>query len=294
MARATTAPSKSNGKQMPPAKPVATKPATSKAMTILKERNTAMTVHDEFEDSAGVGFENVTAQDVVIPRITILQALSPQLKKKDPQYIEGAEVGHFCDVATGDLFEESLELIPVYFARVYLEWAPRSTGKGLVRHHGTDPSILAQCSPDDKGRNVLPNGNYIAETATFYCLNATAGFRRCFVPLSSTQLKAARRWMTQLTAEKLTRRDGSQFTPPIFFRAWKATATDESNNEGDWKGWRFEPSTPIMELDPTKGLLEAAKEFHEQCKNGAVTGDMRGVNSYDDGVVVNGEAREEM
>ena len=207
-------------------------------------------------------------------RITVLQALSPQLQKSKPEFIKEARAGMFCDTATSDLYEDELHIVPCYFATVFLEWAPRSTGKGLVANHGMDASILDKCTPDDKGRMILPNGNYVAETATYYALNMSAGGRRCFIPLSSTQLKASRRWMTLITAEKLRNSQGKEFTPPIFYRSWKATITEQSNNEGSWFGWKFEPSATILELDPTKSLLAAAREFFEMARDGLVRGDV--------------------
>lgn len=227
---------------------------------------------DDFA-SLPTGMENVTSRDLIIPRLTILQALSPQLNKAKPEYIKGAEAGMFCDTATGDLFNE-IELLPVYYAMVYLEWAPRSTGKGLVANHGTDASCLAAARPDDKRRMVLPNGNYIAETATYFVLNLTAGGRPSFIPLTSTQLKSARKWMTLLANMKLKRSDGSEFTPPIFFQSWKATVAEQSNNEGSWFGWKFEPGTKVLEIDPTKGLLERARKFCDEAREGIVQGDL--------------------
>lgn len=248
------------------------KPAPSKAVAVVQRKSTAVSDGSEFGDMPSAGLENVTQRDVIIPRLTILQALSPQVQKRDPEYIAGAQIGQFCDVATGDLFEE-MEVVPCFYARVYLEWAPRASGKGLVHHHGTDSSILEKCTQDDKKRNVLPNGNYIAETATFYVVNLNTG-RRSFIPLSSTQLKNARKWMTQILAEKLTRPDGSTFTPAIFFRSWKVTTREESNSEGNWVGWHFEAGDPILEIDPSRELFNECKQFFEQARDGLVTGDV--------------------
>jgi hypothetical protein len=137
----------------------------------------------EFSGMASSGLENVTANDVIIPRLTILQALSPQVTKSKPEFIKGAEQGNFCDTGTNEIFVDSISVIPCFFARVFLEWAPRSSGKGLVKNHGIDASILDKCTPDDKGRQTLPNGNLIAETATYYVLNMSAGGRRSFIPM---------------------------------------------------------------------------------------------------------------
>ena len=256
---------------------VAPKPApkpASAALTVMKTNTAFALQQDAFDSMGGVGLENVTAKDLMIPRLSILQALSPQLQKSKPEFIEGAQQADFCDTGTGEIFRDEITVIPCFFARVFLEWAPRATGKGLVKNHGTDDSILDQCTPDDKGRQCLPNGNYIAETATFYCLNLSAGGRRSFIPMASTQLRAARRWMTLITAEKIRRANGTEFTPPIFYRAWSATPVEQSNAEGTWYGWKFEASTSLPEMEDGASLLAEAKDFYEQVRSGQVTGDV--------------------
>jgi hypothetical protein len=225
-------------------------------------------------DQFDTGLENVTSRDIIIPRITLLQALSPQLDKNKPEYIKGAASGDFCDVATGDIFKDTLKILPCYFAVVFLEWAPRSSGKGLQANHGMNPGIMDQCRRDEKNRMVLPNGNYIAETATYFVLNLQANNQRSFIPLSSTQLKASRNWMTLILRERVRRGDGSEFCPPIFYRAWTASVVSQSNNEGSWNGWKFSPAETVFELDPSKSLLAEAKDFMDQARAGLVQGDL--------------------
>jgi hypothetical protein len=232
----------------------------------------AVFIDDSMFDG-NTGFENVSAKDLLIPRITILQKMSPQLEKGKPEYIQGAEYGNFCDTGTGEAFPE-LVVVPCFFAMQYLEWAPRNTGKGLIKNHGTDASCLKNATPDEKRRMTLPNGNYIAETASFYILNLSANGRKSFIPLTSTGLKASRRWLTLLTSERLKRPDGSEFQPPLWYRSWKVTSVDEQNAEGSWKAWKFSPGDPILALDPTKSLLNEAREFNKQASEGLVQGDV--------------------
>ncbi|MCI0565224.1 MAG: hypothetical protein MN733_42700 [Nitrososphaera sp.] len=239
-----------------------------------KQNLPALSDIEEFASQPTAGLENVSGADLMIPRLTILQKLSPQLEEGHGQFIKNAKYGDFCDVGTGDVFRDELVIIPCFFARVFLEWAPRSSGRGLVGNHGTDGSLLSKCKPDEKKRMVLPNGNYIAETATYFVLNWSAGGRRSFLPLSSTQLKSSRRWMTLITSERLKNNAGIDFTPPIFYRSWVATTHDESNNDGTWKGWTFEAGQTILELDPSKALLTEARSFYEQAKLGLVKGDL--------------------
>ncbi|MCI0551088.1 MAG: hypothetical protein L0287_09035, partial [Anaerolineae bacterium] len=208
--------------------------------SLATKQRSSVAVADEsvFDTGRSEGLENVTARDLQIPRLTILQALSPQLQKAKPEFIKGAQAGQFCDVGMGEVFDaEQLHLLPVYFALVHLEWAPRGSGGGFVANHGTDKSILSQCTKDDMGKMVLPSGNYIAETATYYLLNLSASGRRSFLPMASTQLRASRRWMTAIMGQRLKRKDGTEYLPPIYYRSWLASIAEQSNQKGAWFGW---------------------------------------------------------
>jgi hypothetical protein len=112
-----------------------------------KQENAVAAYSDVFAAHAGDGLENVTASDLIIPRLAILQDLSPQVKKTKPEYIEGAQVGDICDVGTSELFEPPLIFLPVHYVKQWLEWAPRASGKGLVKIHN-DNSILEKCTRD--------------------------------------------------------------------------------------------------------------------------------------------------
>lgn len=251
----------------------------TKAQVPAKTAGTAITanVADDFSDFAGQGFENVTSKDILVPRLAILQDLSPQVKENKPEFIEGAKPGMICDVGTGELFPDIVIFLPVYYRKDWLEWAPRSSGKGLVNIHQSD-EILAQTTPDAKGRPCLPNGNYIAETAQFYGFNLSADCRKSFIPMAGTQLKKARKWLTLSTGEKLKRADGSQFTPPMFYRSYELTTVRESNAEGDWSGWKIDRSLAMPELDDLIGfswrdLRDEATKFIEQLKSGEARAD---------------------
>lgn len=246
--------------------------AKNEIVTAGNQANVPAAFIDDDMLAGPTGFENVSAKDVLIPRINIIQKMSPQIEKGRPEYIQGAEYGDFCDTGTGEAFKE-LVVVPCFFAMNYLEWAPRTSGKGLVHNHGTDASILANTKPDEKRRMTLPNGNYIAETATWYVLNLSANRRRSFIPLTSTGLKHSRRWMTLLTSERVMTPAGERL-PPLWYRAWNISTIDEQNAEGSWKSWKFTPSDPILQLDPSKALLREAKEFNEQISKGLVKGDV--------------------
>jgi len=258
-----------------------------------KKKSTAVTfddgmVADDFSGNAGAGMENVTASDLLVPRLAILQALSPQISKKRAEYIEGAEVGDICDVGTGQIFDGGVLFLPVFYRKDYLEWAPRASSQGLVNIH-SDPAILDETTRNEKKQPILANGNYIAETAQFFGLNLTADSTKCFLPMASTQLKKARKWLTLATGEKLTRADGSTFTPPLFYRAYSLTTAEESNAEGEWVGWKIDRAFTLPELEGEgfnwRALKADCEDFLKTLAKGTVSGDvssMRPGSSDDD------------
>jgi len=240
--------------------------ATNGEVTVISPKN-------DFEDLAGQGLENVTARDLLIPRITILQALSPQVSKNKPEYIKGCEVGDFCDVSLAQILPKPLVVIPVYFAKQWLEWFPRGTNKGLANIHLTD-EIVAQTKEDENRRKFLPNGNLIVETAQIFVLNLSCDMRRNFIPFSSTQWKKARGWLNLATTEKLARKDGTLFTPPLFYRSYQLTTVSESNNQGSWEGWKIERSVALPELQNYKWILDEAKTFRNELSSGNIRADI--------------------
>ena len=228
---------------------------------------------EEFEGDRS-GFENVKTSDLIIPRLKLLQKLSPQCDKDDEKYVDGAEPGMFYDFSTGDLFEGELELIACHYVLEHLEWAPRETGKGLVMNHGASSAIMRKTTMDEKRKNWLPNGNQIIETAEYYVLNMTVGGRRSFLPLQSTGLTASRNWLTAMNNITIEKPNGDTFHPPLYYKSWIADRQLLSNESGKWYNWVFKPGKTILELDPSKELLKEARDFHEQAVEGLVKGDV--------------------
>lgn len=253
----------------------------------------------EIEDMAGAGSENVKTTDTLLPRLTILQSLSPQLNRKKAEFISGAKVGDFCDVAVGDIFEE-VDMIPCHFVTQYIHWK-KSRG-GFVANLGTSAACLEETTLNEKRENVLPNGDTIVETATWFCLlRAGSDWRRVFFPLSKTGLKVSRKWHTLIKAEKLMGKNG-YFTPPLFYRPWRLTVVTDSKDEFDW----FTPSPARIEVPPemitaqsperfktiyhemmeiqdtSKWLLTEAKKFYTDARDNLVVGDMSNSDDLND------------
>lgn len=227
----------------------------------------------DFGQYAGDGLENVQAKDLMIPRLGILQTLSPQVNPKKPEFIEGAKVGQICDLGMGEIIDPPCLFLPVHYNTVWVEWFPRATGKGLAAIHNDD-KILQIAKENEKRQMVLPNGNILQDTRQFFGINVSAGWRKTFLPFVSTQIKKAKKWITFATGEKVMRPDGSEFTPPLFYRLYGLTSVEESNSQGDWYGWKIAPGQKLQEVENGRSLFELAAAFRKQIIAGDIKVDL--------------------
>ena len=251
-------------------------PAVAKGQPIetLKEVPNLPTVSAELNElmgGVGTGLENVRQQDIIVPRLTILQGLSPQVKPSDGQYNPDARVGDIYDVALSEKFE-SVHVLPLHFVTQWLEWAPRKTGKGLIAIRDQPPT-KTEYKLNEKNQMITPTGNLIQETAQIFCLNLSAKGRPCFIPFASTQLKKARKLMTYATNERVMF-NGVEQTPPLFYRSYLMEVVPESNNEGDWMGWKITPDKRLDELENWQVRLNAVKDFRKKIISGEVKADL--------------------
>jgi hypothetical protein len=239
---------------------------------LAEVKPTALAIPDvEFNDFAGMGTENITASDLALPRLTILQKLSPQLEATDVRYIEDAKQGDFCNVATGDIYRGEIEVIPCHYRVRWIQW--KANRKGFVAAHA-DPSCLANTTKDDKGKNILPNGDHISETAEWFCLlHDGETWKQIFLPLDSTDVKVSHNWMTAVRNEKPLRGPNGLFSPPLFYRSWRLKPFLVTKDENKWYSFTYErfykddETMNIIKMDPTKELVSLAKAFYLDSSN---------------------------
>jgi hypothetical protein len=218
--------------------------------------------YSDMAADANIGFENVTAKDVAIPYLKILQALSPELRGQTK--VPGAEEGLVMNTVTSQFMRE-FRVVPCAFKKSYVEWTPREQGGGLVTEHADD-QILAKTKKNERGQDMLANGNLIVTTAYHYVLVlGESGFERAVIAMSSTQLKKSRRWLGQMMGLQIKVGDKS-FTPPPFSHSYHVTTGMETKDANSWFGWIInEPK-----LIENKELYEMAKKFGQDVTAGMV------------------------
>lgn len=232
----------------------------------------------EFGDMAGEGMDNMTSADQAVPFIRILQALSPEINKKKPEYVPGAEPGMFIDSVSNELREE-LIFVPCLTEHLFVEWKPRNAGGGFVGRHDLHSGVDKQCRRNEKGKLVLPNGNELVETFYVAVLlldepdaPAPSGFAMLAFTSSSIQ-------PYKKSIGELRKFPGA----PLFAHRLRATTEEQSNSEGTWANWVIRPvnqpeGDPVFRngivpsiIDPSgpQGpVLEVARTFYMDVRAG--------------------------
>jgi len=224
------------------------------------------------------GFEGSSREDFAIPMLRIIQRMSPQLTKSDPQYIKGAVAGMILNTATSELYaaDEGILVIPGLYKRTFLEFVLRENGGGFRGEHSIEAAAAINTERDEKGREIMENGNQLVETATYGVLLLGEGgtCMPAVLTMASTQLKKARRWntaMQQMMMKEAVDHGGAGF--PMYAHVWKLTTTEEQNDKGVWDGWVIEHAGMLHEVVGEKraqDTLTQARLFAESMRAGNV------------------------
>jgi hypothetical protein len=216
---------------------------------------------------AGVtGGLGLTAKDLAIPFISILQAQSPQVLR-GPENIPGAQAGEFYNNVTGEVYTGDITVIPCSYRSALVEWRPRGADGGYVREH-LDESELGKCTKNDNNQDMLPNGNLLVRTQYHYVLvvKATGSVDRAVIPLSRTQLKKGLRWNQQIVSLQVKLANGRIINPPRYSHKYTARSAYDSNPQGAWYGWDF--GSPKL-IDDAQ-LYALGKKFSGEVSAGSV------------------------
>lgn len=240
------------------------------ANEVATAKNTALSADllDDMMLDAGEGAA-FSADEMQIPFVRLLQALSPQLNKKKAEYIDGASSGDAFNNVTGQYWdgEQGLTVIPCYQTTKYLEFTPREMGGGFRGEINPNNPVLQQTTRSGS-KEILPNGNELVKSDQHFCLivDEDGGFQPAVIDMKSTQLKVSRRWKTQIAMQKVTLPDGRKVTPPVFATMWKLRSVEESNDQGSWSNWAVEKVGTVENRD----MLMEAKAFRDSVMAGEV------------------------
>jgi len=232
-------------------------------MNQIAQRKTTSVVASELdkmlEADSGIGLENITTEDMQIPFIRIIQALSPQLQKDDPLYIKGAEQGDIFNTVSQEIYkqDEGITLVPAFFEKKFLEFQLRSSGGGFVRELAADDKDITMTSREGT-IEMLPNGNELVRTHQHLVIakSADGTIAPSVLDMKKTQLKVSRRWNTLKNSARLP----SGALMPIYGTAWQLTTVLEANDQGKWFNYKLDRVNDLTP-DIEKMMLEARNMY---------------------------------
>lgn len=206
-------------------------------------------------------------QDVALPFIAILQSNSPEVNPGDPTYIEGSQSSMFINTVTREVFEgrkEGLLIVPCFYERKLVEWVDRDKGGGWVADYPTDHPIQKTLTRREDGKMVLPNGNFLVETAYQYVLIMdpdTGSWSQAVIGMKSTALKKNRQLNNAIVTSKIP---GTELQAPRFMFPYVMRTEFEQKGSNSW--WNF--SFRKMDDPIAPELYKQAKSFATMIKEG--------------------------
>lgn len=210
------------------------------------------------------GSEEVKIQDLTIPRLSIIQDLSPQHKPNKAEYIEGAAVGMLFDTVTNAIYPESVLFVPVYFRMEWVVWKHRDAGGGFIGAYSSQDDAVAAIAAHplagqetDKGDPVLE----VQDTAQHFGLlldpNSPAEDPRAteiVISMSRSQLKPSRQFNSQIRIA-----GGDRWE-----RYYRLSAVEAVNAAGqDYLNWKVEQLGFVSE-----GVYAQAEALYNSVKSG--------------------------
>ena len=201
------------------------------------------------------GAENVGTEDMIVPRIELIQALSPVRKKSDPAYIEGAEEGMLYNNVTRALYGTEVTVIPVYYTKQFLVWKDRKLGGG--GSNGFRGAFATEAAARDAIAQLAEDGLEVADTAQHFVLVRNGDdWQEAVVSMSKSKIKVSKRWNSLM---RLTNTDS-------FSRAYKLSATVETNARNE--SYHNFNITALGFV--AKDIYERAEKLYESVRTGGV------------------------
>jgi hypothetical protein len=213
-------------------------------------------IPDYIKQGQDRGSEDVGMEDLVIPRLEIVQSLSPCRDKQEDAYIEGAEEGMLYNNVSRQLYGESVKIVPVIFKKQWLIWRSRKLGggfRGAYTSMEEANEVITDLVNEDPANN---NGLEAIDTAQHLCLllHDNGRYEEIAISMSKSKMKVSR----QLNS--LVRMAGGD----RFSRVYEIRGVSDSNDKGD----KFKNLGVKQVGFPSESIYKAAEGLYEAISSG--------------------------
>lgn len=218
--------------------------------------NVEATLPDFLKNQTGRGSEDVNHNDLIIPRLEVVQSLSTVRKKNSPEYIEGAEEGMFYNSVTRELYGSEVVVVPILFIKECLVWRDRKLGGGFGGAHITEEEARARISEMSN-----PDEWEVVLTHQHFCLivKADGTKEEAVVSMSKSKLKVSKKF------NSLIRINGGD----RFSRRYKLRGVIAENNQGQ-EFYTLDVLNVGFVDEPT---YRHAEKIYELLRSGAASAD---------------------
>lgn len=101
-------------------------PKKEEKALVRQEKGGALELPEHMKGLAGAGTEALTPADMEVPRIKLLQGLSPEVQEG------GFKANVFYHTVADDELGTEVAIVPVYVDQSYMLWRPRKSGGGIL------------------------------------------------------------------------------------------------------------------------------------------------------------------
>lgn len=207
------------------------------------------------------GKENVGKEDLLIPRLCVAQALSPQLKKDNEAFIRGLQVGDLFNSVTGRVYGEKVRVIPLFFFKQYIHFTPMSEGGGIVAQYQKESEVPRELLEWKDGRPPV-----VTEFKNrMVCVEdpETKELELAVLSFKSTGMKFAKKLNSLIMMVK---------NLPAYAKFYVIKSVKQSKGQQEWYGM-----APFPDEWVPAAFFEAAKGFFQQLQDGGYKVDVSGI-----------------
>jgi len=249
---------------------MATTKKTDVAVQQSQELAFSNEVPDYIKQGQARGSEEVKSSDMVLPRLEIVQALSP-IKETN----EDAKEGYLFNSVTQEVIGDIAYFVPVYFRMEYLVWKDNDQGGGFFGSFNTQAEAEARKAEAVSG-GENPEYLEIVDTPVQYGLRVTPSgeIEQIVISMAKTKAKVSRKWnaMIQITG-------GDRFS-----RVYKITTFRDENKKGQkFFNYVVQPAgfTPKAAYEQAEQLYTVLKTQDFRVAHDSVIDDGEGPKSTD-------------
>lgn len=177
------------------------------------------------QERVGQGSQNVSAADMAIPRIKLLQLISEEVQPAKPKYVEGATPGLLMNSVTREL-ATSLFVVNLHFSRKTVVWKKRKAGGGMF---GTYESEAEAIQALESAGEVVAQYDISENPTHLLMVLSDTGEPKgvAILDMPGVKVRVSKTWNTLINDEE---KAGS----PRFSCVWQLGVVAEDNANGPY------------------------------------------------------------